>query len=114
MRLKFMGDRATAIVLTSDSRDSRLRGFIDPTLRWNTIVPLSHIPASLAPVPRRTLTYFRVEWQLGMTLRDPIEFPAKLTRGIDFFPRELSVVSAKPRWHRNTYEQDARVARDGS
>ncbi len=75
MRLKFIRDRATAPVLTSDSRDSRLLGFIDPTPRWNTIVPLSHIPASLAPVPRRTPNYFRVEWQVGMTLRDPIDSP---------------------------------------
>ena len=31
IRLKFIRDRATAPVLTSDSRDSGLLGFIDPT-----------------------------------------------------------------------------------
>jgi len=55
MRLKFIRDRATAPVLTSEPRDSRLLGFIDPTPRWTRSFPCPTFPRVWRPCPDEPL-----------------------------------------------------------
>src|SRR5438093_5498689 len=103
MRLKFNRDRATAPVLTSEPRDSSIRPR-DGTRSF----PCPTFPRVWGPCPDEPLTIF--VWSGTFEgLSETRSNPRKIDYGHRFLPEDLSTVSAKPRWHRTTYEQDARV-----
>jgi len=107
MRLKFIRDRVTAPVLTSEPRDSSIR----PAMEHDRS-PCPTFPRVWSPCPDEPSTIF--VWSGSLEgLSETRSIPPKIDYGHRFLPEELSPVSAKPRWHRATYEQDARVARAG-
>src|SRR5437667_12543282 len=102
MRLKFIRDRATAPVLTSNPRDSRLLGFIDPTRDGTRSFPCPTFPPVWRPCPDEPLTIF--VWNGSLEgLSETRSITARLTKGNGFLPTELSLVREKPRWMQYTY-----------